>query len=134
MEIVVDFPGGARVDAHFDGFTVKTDQPPQGGGDGSAPPPFSVFMASLGACAGIYVLRFCQQRGLPTEGIQIVQRMQKRAEGKGLMEKVELDILVPPSFPEKYHTALVRSADQCLVKRQFVEPPEFDIHIQVVDT
>jgi hypothetical protein len=55
MELVIDFPGGAKVDAHFGSYTVKTDQPPAGGGDGSAPTPFGVFLASIGACAGIYV-------------------------------------------------------------------------------
>ncbi len=38
MEMIIDFPGGAKVDAHFGDFTVKTDQPPIGGGEGSAPP------------------------------------------------------------------------------------------------
>ncbi|HEX5836368.1 MAG TPA: OsmC family protein, partial [Anaerolineales bacterium] len=71
MEMIIDFPGGSRVDAHFKGFTVPTDQPPVA----SAPMPFDLFLASIGTCAGIYILGFCKQRGLPTEGIQIVQRM-----------------------------------------------------------
>ena len=29
MEMIIDFPGGARVDAHFNEFTVPTDQPPK---------------------------------------------------------------------------------------------------------
>ena len=73
MEMIIDFPGGARVDAHFGPYTVMTDQPSMGM-PGSAPTPFAVFLASLGTCAGIYVLGFCKQRGLPTEGIRIVQR------------------------------------------------------------
>ena len=56
MEMIIDFPGGARVDAHFGQYTVHTDQPPQGGGDGSAPTPFALFLSSMGTCAGIYVL------------------------------------------------------------------------------
>ena len=28
MEMIIDFPGGMRVDAHFGPFTVPTDQPP----------------------------------------------------------------------------------------------------------
>ena len=75
MEMIVDFPGGARVDAHFGEYTVGTDQPPQGGGLGSAPTPFAVFLASVGTCAGIYVLGFCRQRGLSPEGVRILQRM-----------------------------------------------------------
>jgi ribosomal protein S12 methylthiotransferase accessory factor len=133
MEMIIDFPGGAKVDAHFGGFTVQTDQPPQGGGTGSAPTPFAVFLASLGACAGIYVLGFCKQRNLPTDGVRIVQRMQRNPVDKGMVDMIELEIQVPPEFPEKYYSALVRSADQCLVKRHFAKPPEFDIHTKVVE-
>jgi ribosomal protein S12 methylthiotransferase accessory factor len=132
MEMIIDFPGGAKVDAHFGGFHVKTDQSPMGGGEGSAPSPFAVFLASVGTCAGIYVLSFCKQRGLPTEGIQIVQRMHASPAGQGMLERIELEIQVPTSFPEKYHEALIRSAGKCLVKRHFEAPPQFDIHTEVV--
>ena len=132
MDFIIDFPGGARVDAHFGDFTVKTDQPPQGGGENSAPTPFAVFLASIGACAGIYVLGFCKQRGLPVDGVRIVQRMHSTPFSQGLIDKIELEIQVPEGFPEKYHEALVRSAGMCLVKRHFENPPEFDIHTAVV--
>jgi len=132
MEMIVDFPGGARVDTHFGDFTVKTDQPPQGGGQGSAPTPFAVFLASIGACAGIYVLGFCKQRGLSPEGVRIVQRMHAGPFSQGMVERLELEIQVPPEFPEKYHEALIRAAGMCLVKRHFENPPEFDIHTEVV--
>ena len=36
MEMIIDFPGGARVDAHFRGHDLPTDQPPQGGGEDAA--------------------------------------------------------------------------------------------------
>jgi putative redox protein len=126
MEMVISFPGGARVDAQFGSFTVKTDQPPQGGGEGSAPTPFATFLASLGTCAGIYVLGFCRQRGLPTDGIRLTQRLGMDP-ASGLVAKVELDIHVPPSFPEKYHAALIRSAEQCAVKKHLESPPRFAI-------
>lgn len=131
MEMVVDFPGGARVDAHFGSYTVKTDQPPMGGGEGSAPTPFLTFLASLGTCAGIYVLGFCRNRGLPTDGIRIVQRIHTNSMN-GMVENVELEIQVPPTFPEKYYPALVRSAEQCAVKKVMENPPVFDVHTAVV--
>ncbi|KAA3648091.1 MAG: osmotically inducible protein OsmC [Chloroflexi bacterium] len=131
MELIIDFPGGARVDAHFGPYTVQTDQPPQGGGEGSAPTPFAVFLSSIGTCAGIYVLGFCNQRNLPTEGIRIVQRL-NRNPLNGLVQEVDLEIQVPPDFPEKYYSALVRSANQCLVKKHFEHPPQFNIHTEVM--
>jgi ribosomal protein S12 methylthiotransferase accessory factor len=131
MEMMIDFPGGARVDAHFGPYTVKTDQPPMGGGEGSAPTPFAVFLASIGTCAGIYVLGFCQQRGLPTEGIRLVQRMHSQPM-TGMVGKVELEIQVPPTFPERYKEALVRAAELCAVKKHFENPPKFEIHTETV--
>jgi len=126
MEIIVDFPGGARVDAHFDQFSVKTDQPTMGGGSGSAPTPFAVFLSSLGTCAGIYVLGFCRQRGLPTDGIRIIQRMQNNPM-TGMISKIEMEIQVPPSFPEKYRPSLIKSAELCAVKKLMENPPQFEI-------
>ncbi len=131
MEMVIDFPGGARVDAHFDPFTVSTDQPPAGGGENSAPTPFSVFLASIGTCAGIYVLGFCRQRGLPTAGIRLIERVQ-RSPLSGMVEKIDLEIQVPPTFPEKYYEALVRSADQCAVKKHLENPPKFAVYTRVM--
>lgn len=128
MEMIIDFPGGARVDAHFGTFTVQTDQPPVA----SAPTPFATFLASIGTCAGIYVLGFCQQRGLSTEGIRIVQRMHADP-FSGMIGKIDLEIQVPPDFPEKYAPALVRAADLCAVKRHFEQPPKFEVYTKTVE-
>lgn len=133
MEMVIDFPGGAKVDAHFGSFTVKTDQPPNGGGDNSAPTPFATFLASLGTCAGIYVLGFCRQRGLPTNGLRIIQRMHSDP-FSGMVGQVDLEIQVPPDFPPKYLPSLVRSAEMCAVKKHFEHPPKFAIATTVVET
>jgi putative redox protein len=132
MEMIIDFPGGARVDAHFGPYTVNTDQPPTGGGEGSAPTPFAVFLASMGTCAGIYVLGFCRQRGLPTDGIRIVQRMHSNP-FTGMVSQVDLEIQVPPSFPEKYRPSLIKSAELCAVKKHFETPPSFEITTKEVE-
>jgi putative redox protein len=131
MEMVIDFPGGARVDAHFGPYTVKTDQPPMGGGEGSAPTPFAVFLSSIGTCAGIYVLGFCKQLGLSTDGIRIVQRVHNDPVTR-MIGKVDLEIQVPPDFPEKYYESLVRSAELCAVKKHLENPPQFDVYTKEV--
>jgi ribosomal protein S12 methylthiotransferase accessory factor len=125
MEMIIDFPAGAKVDAHFGSFTVQTDQPPPSG-EASAPTPFELFLASLGTCAGIYVVGFCRKRGIPTEGIRIIQRSHANPE-TGMVEKVDLEIQVPPSFPREYYSALVRSAELCKVKKTLEQPPQFEV-------
>ena len=125
MDMVIDFPGGLRVDANFGPYTVSTDQPAPYG-SGSAPTPFATFLASIGTCAGIYVLSFCQQRGIPTDGVCIKQSLEADPR-TGLVGKVLLDIQLPPEFPEKYKTAVIRAADQCAVKKHFENPPQFEV-------
>jgi putative redox protein len=122
MEMVIDFPGGARVDAHFGPYVVPTDQPPMGGGSGSAPTPFATFLSTIGTCAGIYVLGFCRQRGISTDGIRLVQRMETDPVTR-LVRDVQVTIELPEGFPEKYREAVVRSAEQCAVKKHFEQPP-----------
>lgn len=132
MELTIDFPGGARVDAHYGPFTIMTDQPPAGGGEGQAPTPFALFLASLGTCAGIYVLGFCQQRGLSSDGIRIIQRVHHSSATR-MVNKIDLEIQVPPSFPDKYRDSLIRSAQLCAVKKHLENPPEFEISTKVIE-
>jgi len=127
MEMLIDFPGGLRVDAHFGSHTVPTDQPPAS----TAPMPFELFLASIGTCAGIYVLGFCRQRNLPTDGIRIIQRNHPAA--TGMIEKIDLEIQVPPSFPAQYYDALIRSAELCKVKKTLEHPPIFKVKTKIVE-
>jgi putative redox protein len=128
VEMIIDFPGGSRVDAHFKGFTVPTDQPPSA----SAPTPFDLFLTSIGTCAGIYVLGFCQQRGLPTAGIQIVQRVHTDS-SSGIVDEIDIEILVPPTFPAKYYDSLIRSAELCKVKKHLENPPRFNVTTKLTE-
>ncbi|HSL42997.1 MAG TPA: OsmC family protein [Anaerolineales bacterium] len=132
MEMIIDFPGGAKVAAHFDSFTVQTDQPPHGGGEGSAPMPFDLFLSSIGTCAGIYVLGFCRKRNIPLEGIRIIERVHHN-DATGMVDKIDLEIQVPPSFPKEYYSALVRSAELCKVKKTLEQPPQFEIVTREVE-
>jgi ribosomal protein S12 methylthiotransferase accessory factor len=126
MEMVIDFPGGARVDAHFGPYTVRTDQPPQAGGEASAPTPFATFLASIGTCAGFYVLSFCQRRSIPTEGLRLIQHVEAEPT-TGMVHTIRIDIELPAGFPERYKEAVIRAAEQCAVKRHFEHPPTIEI-------
>jgi putative redox protein len=111
---------------------MKIDFPGVDGSPGSAPTPFATFLASIGTCAGIYVLGFCRQRGLSSEGIQIIQRTESNP-FTGLVGKIHLEIQVPADFPDKYREALVRVASQCAVKKHFENPPDFNVYTKELE-
>ncbi len=123
-DMIVTFGGGKKVNADYNGFTIHTDQSLHAGGEASAPEPFTLFLASIGTCAGVFVLSFCQSRGIPTDDIRIVQSHLARESGRGI-GKIELTIELPESFPEKYKDAVISAANLCAVKRHIIDPPEF---------
>jgi putative redox protein len=129
-EIIVTLPGGRRVDAQVGAHVVHTDQPRDNGGEDAAPNPFQLFLAAIGTCAGIFVQGFCAKRGISPEGIRIVERTKVDPE-TGTLIAVDLDIQVPPSFPEKYRDALVRVADGCSVKKAIQAQPSFQVATSV---
>ena len=128
--MTVHFPGNKRVNAVYNGFEIATDQEIDSGGDGTAPEPFDLFLASLATCAGIYVLGFCQRRNIPHEGVSLKQSWE-RDEKTRRLTTIRIAIEVPPDFPEKYHAALVRAASQCAVKKTMEAPPEFQVETVV---
>ena len=128
MEIKITLGGNKKVDAHVGNFVIRTDQSVKAGGDETAPEPFTLFLASIGTCAGIYVVFFCEARKIPTEGIELTQKLDfEKVEGGRKLKKVSLEITVPPTFPEKYRDAVARAAASCAVKKTIADPPEFEV-------
>lgn len=123
----VTLDGNKKVSAHMGDFRIHTDQPKAGGGDDTAPSPFEIFLASIGTCAGFYVASFCQSRQIPYDRISIVQTM-SRNDATHMVEKITLDIILPPDFPEKYRSAVIKAADTCTVKKHLSQPPEIQVN------
>lgn len=126
MTMQISFPGGLAVDATYRARTIHTDQPVEEGGRGTALSPFDLFLVSIGTCAGFYVLRFFQERGIETAGLSLTLETE-RQEGSKHLAAVRLEIGLPPQFPEKYRTAVVRAAEHCTVKRHLEEPPRIEV-------
>jgi putative redox protein len=127
VNIAVSFPGGVAVEADVKGHRVRTDQPRPHGED-SAPAPFDLFLASIATCMGFYALRFCQERGIATEGLGLSLET-VRDEAKKRLATIKVALTLPPGFPEKYTGAIQRAVDQCAVKKHMVEPPAFELTV-----
>ena len=125
-EMKISFPGGKKVNSYYKGFTVETDQRIKAGGAESAPEPYDLFLASLGTCAGIYVVYFCEERSIDISGLEMTVSFEKNKKTH-LVERVRIHMNLPPGFPKKYKTAVVRTAGLCTVKRSLANPPQFEI-------
>jgi len=125
MELEVFFEENKKVNARLNGSVIRTDQSKRRGGDESAPEPFSLFLASIGTCAGIYVKYFCEKRGIDSSKIKIIQLHNFNPETR-LIDRIELEAILPDDFPEKYRSAVVNAMDLCAVKRHLKNPPQIE--------
>jgi putative redox protein len=126
MMIDIVFEGGKKINAVVKGFTIKTDQDINSGGEGTAPDPFTVFLSSIAACAGFYTKTFCDQRRIPVDDINLRMETKYNPEMK-MITGIQIGIHVPPDFPEKYDNALVNSVNLCTVRRHLSDKIQVDI-------
>jgi uncharacterized OsmC-like protein len=127
--IEVSFPGGKRVDARVGNFLIQTDQSEKAGGTATAPEPFSLFLASIATCAGIFAVNFCQARDIDTSELGL--RMECVWDPvRKLYTEIRLHLTLPPQFPEKYRDGIVRAIELCAVKRHIHEAPNFAVVVQ----
>jgi ribosomal protein S12 methylthiotransferase accessory factor len=126
MKMEIFFEENKKVNASFNGYTIRTDQPVNSGGKGTAPSPFDLFLSSIGTCAGFYVKSFCDQRNIPADKIKIIQTMNLNSDTH-LVNDINIDIQLPPDFPEKYKNAVVSSANLCTVKKHLMNPPDVKV-------
>ncbi len=122
----ISFPGGLKVTAHYKGMEIPTDQPKDEGGDGSAPEPFTLFLASIATCAGVYAVSFCRARKIPTQGMRLIQHITRDPKTHKIAA-LDLELVLPPEFPAKYEKAIIRVMDLCAVKKAIFNPPEINL-------
>lgn len=126
----ITFPGGKRVDANYSGFDIKTDQPIRAGGENSSPAPFDLFLTSIGTCAGINVLSFCQRRNIPTEKVHLNMSYNYNIE-KRLIDLISIVVYLPEDFPQKYVKPVLKAAEYCAVTKHLFNPPKFELKTEV---
>ncbi|HUI93686.1 MAG TPA: OsmC family protein [Chitinivibrionales bacterium] len=125
----ISLAGGTKVTIGMRDFTIATDQPVSDGGENSAPAPFELFLASLGTCAGYFVVAFCNARDIPVEGIKMSQTV-VRNDTTHFVEKIVITLSLPAGFPDKYKDAVVRAAESCTVKKHLAAPPQVQVMLQ----
>jgi ribosomal protein S12 methylthiotransferase accessory factor len=124
LEAAVTYPSGTSMRAQAKDLVVEVGPPPHRGGDPDAYGPFDLLLCALATCTGFPVMDFLRERGIPTEGAA-VRIKAVRGEESHILEKVDIEIVVPPEFPDKYREALVRAAGLCFIKEQLGKAPEF---------
>lgn len=115
MEIEIKYDQRGRIVPYMNGSEITMEVSP-----------FLIFLATAGMCSAVFVQAFMNQRGISTDDVKIIQRMNYDY-ATNQVKDMDIHVDLPESFPEKYNSAIKRVVDQCPVKQHLLAPPTFNV-------
>jgi uncharacterized OsmC-like protein len=98
----------------------------EGGREDRGWQPAEGLVASLGACLGIAMGRYCRTLELADEGLSLYLTYQM-ADHPPRVSNIIIDVELPDDFPEDRKPALERILRLCPVYSTLMNPPEIDL-------
>lgn len=124
--IDIHFGSKTEVIAKVRDFEILTDQPVKAGGQNSAPDPFTLFLASVGTCAGYYTLKYCQSHGIDQADVRLkltaIRDIQTRK-----LTKLRTDVHLPEGTDPQHQEGIRTAIDECAVKKAMQDLPTFEV-------
>ena len=129
MEADVTFEGKKRFTIKMCEQEVHTDLPEEKGGDNMVPTPSELFIASLGACIGVYAASYLKTAKLDPEGLSINMNWEYD-DAKKRIAKISADIKTPNAVLGARKKALVDAANKCSIHNTLREHPDICINVK----
>jgi putative redox protein len=120
MEVTAYWDGDMQVRVPVRDFEVRTDEPPQYGGQDTAPMPTELFLSSLAACFVLAVRHVARKDGFEPPDLAV------RALGTydGLrFGKIRIEVR---SSEPRVQDVIARAVTYCYVSNTLREPPEME--------
>lgn len=127
-EVKVHYNEGMSFEAKTDRHALSFDLPAEKGGSDMGMSPPEVFISSLGACIGVYVVHYCQNARLDTRGLNISLSW-KFSDDKAKISYIDIVVSLPNADVGKREKALLEVARHCLIHRTILEGFEIDISL-----
>jgi putative redox protein len=120
MEVTAYWDGDMQVRIPVRDFEVRSDEPPQYGGEDTAPMPTELFLSSLAACFVLAVRHVARKDGFEPPDLAV------RALGtyEGLrFGKIRIEVR---SSEPRVQDVIARAVTYCYVSNSLREPPEME--------
>ncbi|OGL40795.1 MAG: hypothetical protein A3C43_00535 [Candidatus Schekmanbacteria bacterium RIFCSPHIGHO2_02_FULL_38_11] len=127
MEMTISYKGGKKFVAPCRSHNIVIDQPLDNDGKDEGPTPPELFIASLGSCIGVYVLAYCKNAGIKTEGMAINVKWEK-AKNPDRIGEIKVDIKLPEDVGKR-KAALLKVAEHCLIHNTIHHQPKIEINL-----
>jgi ribosomal protein S12 methylthiotransferase accessory factor len=129
MSIMIQHHEDVRFSAHFGRHQVPIDLPESHGGQDSGMAPPQLFIAALGACAGVYTADHCDSQGIGYQGmhIELDWAIEDRPRRIG---SVRVRIRLPDAaLAPAQRAGIQASVQDCLLRNTLAHPPRFEVEV-----
>ena len=122
-EVTVESDGYLKQKITAGNHVLTADEPISSGGQDSGPDPYSLLLASLGACTSMTIQMYAHRKGFPLEKV-IVRLTHERIYAKdceeceskeGVVGRIERHITVRGALTEEQKAKLLEIAGKCPV-------------------
>jgi len=120
MEVTAYWEGGYRARVPVRDFEVRADEPPQYGGENTAPMPTELFLSSLAVCFVLAVRHAAKKQGFEPPDLAV--RVNGDYEG---LRFGRIRVEVHSSEP-RCREVLEQAVDYCYVSNTLRNPPELE--------
>ncbi len=127
--ITVSHVAGNRFAIEVGEHTLMVDQPIKDGGEGTAPTPTELFVASLASCVAHYARRYLARHQLATEGLTVTADYETGS-GPARVSAVRVVVTVSSEVPADRREALLAVASHCTVHNSLTHPPTVQVTLE----
>ncbi len=106
--------------------TLIIDEPPEVGGEGAGPDPYTLLLAALGGCISMTVTMYARRKGWPLQTVTVRLR-QNRTHAKdcaecnesseGYVHRIQRSVEIEGDLSEQQHARLQEIAHKCPVHK-----------------
>jgi uncharacterized OsmC-like protein len=94
--------------------------------DDAPPGPVEGFIASIGACMGMFALKYCRTAGIDPTGLRFDLEW-TIAENPHRIGDIRVTMQPPRGLPAARQRALLRAVEQCTIHNTLMHPPTLSI-------
>jgi len=115
MNIDIRFNNTGKIIPSYNGKEITMDESP-----------YMIYLATTGMCSAVYVRAFFMQRGMSLENVSLTQFITYNRM-TNMVDRMNIKVDLPDTFPTKYNKAIKAVVDQCPVKKHMVTPPAVSV-------